>query len=93
MKEKLNPDQPLILLKLQLAVGSFSSQLNSIVAPLRELRLAHFLFHIASVVLLVCAVVYLPHGITLELVLEGATHGDVTAGLWRVTAYESLAVV
>lgn len=37
--------QPLILLNLQLAIGSFSSQLNSVVAPLCELGLAHFLFH------------------------------------------------
>ena len=89
----LNFNQPLILLKLQLAVRSFSSQLNSVVAPLSELGLAHFLFHKASVVLLVCTVVYFPNRIVLEFVLEGVPHGYVTAGLGRIAAYKSLAVV
>ena len=86
-------NQPLILFHLQLTIGSLLPQLNSVVAPLSKLRLAHLLFHKTSVVLLVGAVIYLPHRIIFELVLEGVTHGYVTAGLWRVTAYESLAVV
>ena len=43
--------------------------------------------------LLVGAVVYLPHRIIFEFVLEGVSHGYVTARLGRITAYESLAVV
>ena len=43
--------------------------------------------------LLVGAVVYLPHWIVLEFVLEGVSHGYVTARLGRIAAYKSLAVV
>ena len=89
----LNFNQPLILLKLQLAVRSFSSQLNSVVAPLCELGLAHFLFHIASVVLLVCTIVYLPNRITLYLLLEVVAHCIVTASLRRIAADQALAVM
>ena len=89
----LNTYQLLILLHLQLAIGSFSSQFDSVVAPLCELGLAHFLFHIASVVLLVCAVVYLPHRITLYLLLEVMAHCIITTSLRRIAADQSLAVV
>ena len=89
----LDSYQPLILFHLQLAVRSFCTKLNSILSPLAELGLAHFLFHEASVVLLVGAIVYLPHRIVLYLLLEVVTHSVVAAGLGRVTAYESFAVV
>ena len=89
----LNFNQPLILLHLQLAISSLLPQLNSILSPFSKVRLAHLLFHKTSVVLLVGAVVYFPNRIVLEFVLEGVPHGYVTAGLGRITAYESLAVV
>ena len=87
------PNQSLILLHLQLTISSFSSQLDSILSPLGELGLAHFLFHEASVVLLVSTVVDFPYRIILYLFLEVVTHSIVAAGLGRVTAYESFAVV
>ena len=89
----LYPNKLLILLHLQLAVGSFSSQLNSVVAPLSKLGLAHFLFHIASIVLLVCTIVYLPHRITLYLLLEVVAHCIITTSLRRIAADQALAVV
>lgn len=67
--------------------------MDSVFSPLGELGLAHFLFHEASVVLLVGTIVYLPHRIVLYLLLEIMTHSIITAGLRRITAYQALAVV
>ena len=85
--------QSLILLNLQLAISSLLPQLNGILTPLCELGLAHFLFHIASVVLLVCTIVDFPHGITLYLLLEVMAHCIITTSLRRIAADQSLAVV
>ena len=84
---QLYPNQLLILLDLQLAISSLLPQLDSILSPLGKFGFAHFLFHEASVVLLVGTVVDLPHRIVLYLLLEVVTHGIVAAGLRRITAY------
>ena len=89
----LYPNKLLILLDFQFTISSFSSQLDSILSPLGELGLAHFLFHEASVVLLVSTVVDFPYRIILYLFLEVVTHSIVAAGFRRITAYQAFAVV